>query len=169
MKMDMNFKRLVIFLTIVSMSVWVGYRIREIRKEGIRTVHNIVRIHAENGIPQEYITVNKTTDFLYEPIYVENGRALVSLGRINKFKIGQKIKDKNITITYVSNNIDLDTGMFVVRLSHKITGNVFVESQYTGFFLPLDAEVPSHAKIIAKDNERVVVSGLNDGDKVVVR
>jgi hypothetical protein len=150
-------------------SILVGHRIQALRREGASTVSNIARIHAARGVPREYAVAKRTTDFLYEPLHVQNGRALVSIGRVNKFRVGQKVRDKNATITFVARDIDLDTGMFVVRLSEKITGHVFIEHRHTGFFLPLDAEVPKHGKIIAKDTERMVVENLREGENIVVR
>jgi hypothetical protein len=151
------------------MSVLVGYRIQQIREEGVKTVHNIVRIHAEKGAPSEYVIAKKAIDYLDEPLYVKNGRALVSAGKIHNFAVGQRIKDSNARITFVSDNIDLNSGMFVVRVSGNITGNVMVQKEYNGFFLPLDAVLPKGANVVAKDFSRMVVSGLNDGEKVIVR
>ena len=165
--MNKQLKRAIIFVCIVAISAATGYRIQKIRKEGIRTVNNIARIHAEKGVPNEYVTAKKTTEFLYEPIYIQNGRALVSINRVNKFAVGESAGSAKIVS--ISKNIDLDTGMFVIRFSEKITGDFMVARQYTGFFLPVDAEIPAHARVIAKDNERMVVTGLVDGDKVVVK
>ncbi|MDR2268980.1 MAG: hypothetical protein LBD94_02240 [Rickettsiales bacterium] len=162
-------KKIIVFFLILSISVLVGYRIQKIRSEGIRAVHNVVRIHAEHGTPKEYVIAKKTTDFLEEPLFVKNGRALVSSGRIKKFAVGQKIKGADARITYVSKDIDLDTGMFVVKVSGNVVGTMRILSEYTGFFLPIDAELPDGAKVIAKDADRVVVLGLKDGDKIVVR
>ena len=165
----MKMKRIAVFLAVLSLSVIVGRRIQSIRKEGSYTVNNVVRIQAEKGAPRNYVEAVRTTDFLSEPLYVQNGRALVSTGRVGKFRIGQKVRDGTAKIVSVSNDIDLDTGMFVIRFSERVSGDVFVERKYTGFFLPLDAEIPAHAKIIAKDNERMVVIGLREGEKIAVK
>jgi hypothetical protein len=162
-------KRIAVFLAVLSLSVIVGRRVQSIRKEGSYAVNNVVRIQAEKGVPRNYVEAARTTDFLSEPLYVRNGRALVSTGRVGKFRVGQKVRGKTARIISVSNGIDLDTGMFVIRFSERISGSVFVEQKYTGFFLPLDAEIPEHAKIVAKDNERVVATGLREGEKVAVK
>ena len=94
-------KKVIIFLSVLFLSLLVGYRIQQIREEGVMVVHNIVRIHAQKGVPKEYAVAKKTTDFLEEPLYVKNGRALVSTSRVRKFRAGQKIKDKNSAITRI--------------------------------------------------------------------
>ena len=162
-------KKVIIFLSVLFLSLLVGYRIQQILEEGVMVVHNIVRIHAQKGVPKEYAVAKKTTDFLEEPLYVKNGRALVSTSRVRKFRAGQKIKDKNSAITFVSDDIDLDTGMFVVKVSGNVTGHVRVLSEYTGFFLPIASELPPNARLIAQDAERMVVSGLKDGERIIVR
>ena len=162
-------KKAIIFSSVLVLALAVSYRIREIRREGLQTVNNIARIHAERGVPRDYITVNRTTDFLEEPLFIQNGRALVSTGRINRFAVGQEIKGANATITSISRNIDLDTGMFVVRVSRNITGNFIVLRRFTGFFLPHEADLPKGARVVARDMSRMVVTGLQNGDKVVVR
>ncbi|MDR3208373.1 MAG: virulence-associated V antigen [Rickettsiales bacterium] len=162
-------KKAAIFLSILLLSVLVGYRIQKLREEGVRHVNNIVRIHKEKGSPHEYVVAEKTTDFLEEPLFVQNGRALVSADRVHMFSTGQKIKDKDANITFVSRDIDLDTGMFIVRVSGNITGNVMALREYTGFFLPVDAVLPAGAKVVAKDNQRMVVAGLKDGERIVIK
>jgi hypothetical protein len=162
-------KKAIIFLSILFVSTLAGYRIQKLREEGIRNVNNIVRIHKEKGRPREYAVAKETTDFLEEPLFVQNGRALVSAGRIRMFSVGQKIKDSDSRITYVSQDVDLDTGMFIVGVSGNITGSVMVLRKYTGFFLPIDAVLPNGAKLIAADNERMVASGLSDGDVVTIK
>jgi len=167
--MSLRLKRVLIFISVLSLSMLVGYRIQKIRREGIRTVHNISRIHAARGAPKEYVVAHETTDTLSEPLYVQNGRALVSIGRIRKFSVGMRADGTSARIESISKNIDLDSGMFVLQFSERITGNFMVGREYTGFFLPLDARVPPNARVIAKDGMRMVVSGLEDGDKVQVK
>jgi hypothetical protein len=162
-------KKIIALVSIVLAVGVTGYRINKIRQEGSERINNIVRIHEKNGAPKDHIIVTKTTDVLLEPLYVEKGRALVSKSRINKFSVGQKVKGTSSKIVSVSNNINLDSGMFVIIISPAISGNVMIEKEYTGFFVPLDSDLPNGVKVIAKDANRMVVIGLNDGDKVVVK
>jgi hypothetical protein len=162
-------KKTLIFLSILVLALIVGHRIQSLRDEARRSVNNVVRIQREKGIPREYAVAKKTTDFLEIPLFVQNGRALVGASQVGKFAAGQKIKGSRHVITSVSKNIDLDTGMFVIRVSGNITGNFLVLSRYTGYFLPADAVLPPGAKIIARDAGRIVAVGLRDGDEVVVK
>ncbi|MDR1027661.1 MAG: hypothetical protein LBL46_04565 [Rickettsiales bacterium] len=162
-------KKGIIFSLVLAVSMLAGYRVRKIQKEGHLVVNNIVRIQTENGAPRDFVVAKKTADFLEEPMFVQNGRALVSASRVKDFAAGQRIKDTDAKITFVSDGIDLDSGMFVVRVSGRAKGQVWVLKPYTGYFLPIDAILPPHAKVIAKDNTRIVVSGLTDGEKVEVR
>jgi hypothetical protein len=162
-------KKMAIFVLVLLTSVAVGHRVRQIRREGVLVVHNAARIHAESGVPHEYVVAKKTTDVLLEPLFVQNGRALVSAGRAHKFAVGDMIHGKDAKITYISPNVDLDTGMFIVRVSGNVSGNVFVRKKYTGFFLPADAVLPDGARMVARDGERMVAAGLRDGDKVIVK
>jgi hypothetical protein len=162
-------KRIAIFFSILAASLLVGHRVQEIRSEAAREGHTIARIQQKTGAPMEYVVAKKTSGFLEEPIYIENGRALVSAQRVRKFSAGQVIKGTGVSIVSISKNIDLDTGMFVVRASKNITGNFMVLRPHTGFFLPLEAVLPPNAKAIARDNERMVADGIEEGVKVQVR
>jgi len=162
-------RKAVIFTSILALAVLTGYRIQRIRAEEELRVNNIVRIQAERGAPHDYVVAKKSSGVLLEPLFVQNGRALVTPSRIGRFSVGDKIYGKNAVIAKVSKSIDLDTGMFVIIVSGAITGDVFVEKRYTGFFLPIDAVLPTGARVIAKDAERMVVVGLRDGDRIIVR
>lgn len=162
-------KKLIVLALIIAVGMISRYRIEKIESDNVRTVNNIVRIQGEKGIPKYTVVANKTTDFLLEPIYIENGRSLVSIGRINKFRIGDIIHEQNAYITFISQTIDLDSGMFIIKVSKNITGSFLVEKKYTGYFLPVESVLPDSAKIIAKDSNRLVAIGLNDGDKIEVR
>ena len=162
-------KKAIIFSLIVAVSLISGYRVQQIRREGELVVSNVVRIQAERGRPQDLLVAKKTTDFLEEPLFVQNGRALVSAARVHDFAPGQRIKGTNAKISFVSQSIDLDSGMFIIKIAGKASGQVWVLKEYTGYFLPIDAVIPPHAKVIANDNNRVVVSGLQDGEKIEIK
>jgi len=162
-------KRFVVLSVIIMTSLAFAYRIRQIRQESNHVVNNIVRIHREMGAPEEYVIAEKTNDFLREPIFIENGRALVSRGRVRLFAAGQRISGTDARITSVSSNLDLHTGMFVVRVSKRLNGQFFAERRFDGFFLPLEAILPDHARVISRDVERQVVAGLREGERVVLR
>jgi hypothetical protein len=162
-------KKLIIFLTILIIALVTSNRVNELRRDANLEIHNIARIHGENGVPINFVIAERREDYLEFPIYIESGRALVSAARVKRFEVGMTVKNENARITSVSNRIDLDSGMFVVRFSKNITGNFFIQKRHTGFFLPLDSVLPDGAKIIAGDWRQMVVTGIKAGDKIRVR
>ncbi|MCL1902361.1 MAG: hypothetical protein FWG18_01890, partial [Alphaproteobacteria bacterium] len=116
----------------------------------------------------------------FAPIVVKNGKAYVSGPRAKKFKLAQQISETGRIIS-VSNKIDLDTGMFVVRTSSP-DGSMFVEIQHTGVFVPISAITSDNnvmisaqgvaratpVSIIATDSDTAVISGVADGDIIIL-
>ena len=181
-------KKLIIWGIVAAIALIVGYRIVRIHSESKRVVFNIERHNADAGTPVETMTASVKTDTLAEPVSVKNGKAAVSGARIGKFKIGQKLSAGGHVIS-VSRTLDLDTGLFAVRTSSP-DGDMFVSIEYTGVFIPnfavqsvcdssgpdcnsvmIDAAGVAAARpvsVIASDAMRSVVSGLNNGDAVIL-
>jgi len=173
-------KNLLYILCAAALIGWVGFRIHVIVSENSRVVFNVARVTADTGIPAETLVVHKKTGVLKEPLSIKNNRALVSLSRINKFRVGQKVGDG--TIVSVSNRIDLDSGMYVITTRGVSDGLNYAESINTGFFIPIQA-INNNTVIIAvdgvgqkhevkisdQDSEYALVSsGLSDGDTVIL-
>ncbi|MDR2770113.1 MAG: hypothetical protein LBB08_01540 [Rickettsiales bacterium] len=161
-------KKIIIFSSVLGLAVITGYRIQKLRAEGDFVVPNVSRLQG-GGIPREYVAAKKTSDVLREPLAVSSGLALVSASRIGRFAVGDKISGTDARIISVAKTIDLDSGMFLVRVSPEISGDVFVEKKHTGFFLPIDSVLPKGARIVAKDAERIVAAGIKDGDLIQVK
>jgi len=68
-------RKAVIFTSILSLAILVGYRIQRIRAEEELRVNNIVRIHSERGAPHDYVVAKKSSGVLLEPLFVQNGGA----------------------------------------------------------------------------------------------
>lgn len=169
------------FIALVAIMVgWVIFRFIAFASENARFVYNASRVAAENGLPVEYVTVNIESGTLYEPLSVKDNRAYVSGERASKMRAGQKIG--NGKITFVSNNIDLNTGMYLVRTSGVSDGLHFAEFTTNGIFVPLYAisdnsvfvadngiATKRNIKIARQDSENAYVeSGLNSGDVVIL-
>lgn len=169
------------FIALVAIMVgWVIFRFIAFASENARFVYNASRVAAENGLPVEYVTVHIESGTLYEPLSVKNNRAYVSGERASKMRAGQKIE--NGKITFVSNNIDLNTGMYLVRTSGVSDGLHFAEFTTNGIFVPLYAisdnsvfvadngiATKRNIKIARQDSENAYVeSGLNSGDVVIL-
>ena len=169
------------FIALVAIMVgWVIFRFIAFASENARFVYNASRVAAENGLPVEYVTVHIESGTLYEPLSVKNNHAYVSGERASKMRAGQKIE--NGKITFVSNNIDLNTGMYLVRTSGVSDGLHFAEFTTNGIFVPLYAisdnsvfvadngiATKRNIKIARQDSENAYVeSGLNSGDVVIL-
>lgn len=128
----------IIYRTLVVLAVLlVGYRFYSVERENSFKVFNIIRNNMENGTPVEILKMEKTNGVLLEPLTIKNNRAYVSGSRISVFKPGQKIGD--CKIVSVSHNIDLDTGMHVIKTSGCKNGLQYVEKEKNGFYIPVSA------------------------------
>lgn len=157
-----------------------AYRFCVVFKERNQSVFNIARNNIEKGTPIETLKMVETDGVLYEPLNVKNNRAYVSGARVNMFKVGQKIGD--CKIVSVSKNIDLYTGMHIIKTSNCKNGLQYVEFAERGFYVPVSAVYGNNVYVVggdkahirdivieARDSQNVLVkSGLNNGDIVVL-
>lgn len=175
-----KFKQIFYAALIITLIGWVIFRFAAVASENARYVFNASRVAADQGAPIETLVVTNETGVLYEPLAVKNNRAYVSGTRADKFRAGQKVG--NGKIVSVSKNIDLDTGMIVVRTSGVDDGLHFAEFSANGYFVPLYAiknntvyivdkntAVARNVDIKRQDSENAyIVSGLQDGDVVIL-
>lgn len=176
----MKYKKLIYILCTVLLVGIIAFRIHVISSESARQVFNPTRAELEYGKPIAKLQVEKKTSTLNEPLFVKNNRALVSGIRVNKFKPGQIIGSGKIIS--VSNQIDLDSGMFAIKTSNVTDGSHFAEIKYNGFFVPAysvkdntimvleNGVAKKHdVTVIAQDSENAVISsGLSNGDTVIL-
>jgi len=160
--------------------VMFAYRFYVVETERNANVFNIIRNNASNGTPVNVITVSGQDGILHEPVNIRNNRAYVAGNRIGMFKVGQNVG--NCKISYVSNNIDLDTGMYVIKTSKCEDGLRFIENKKYGFYVPVSAVSGNYVYVVnggvaqkrevvisGRDLQNVVIqSGLNDGDMVIL-
>jgi hypothetical protein len=170
-------KKILYILCAVALIGMVGFRIYSIYSESRREVFNAARVEA---LPVETMIAREQSGTLREPLFIKNNRALVSGSRVRKFGVGQKIGDGHII--GMSNKLDLDTGMYVIKTAGAADGEQFVESKYTGFFIPIYAvkndsvmvnengvATVRPVKIINQDSENVLIQrGLSEGDAVIL-
>ena len=173
-------KNIIYCLVVGALVLMFGYRFYVVARERGTDVFNITRNNIENGTPVEILTMSETDGVLYEPITIKNNRAYVSGARINTFKVGQKIGD--CKIVSVSHNIDLDTGMHVIKTDKCSNGLQYVEIAKRGLYVPtsavrgnsvyvVDSGVARSRDIIisGRDLQNVLVkSGLQNGDVVIL-
>ena len=174
-----NFKNIIYGVCAVVLIVWVVFRFAVIGAENSMAVFNTARYSADVGAPVYALKVHSQNGVLREPIAVKNNKALVSAYRVDKLKTGQRVG--NGEITSVSKDIDLNTGMHIVRTRGVEDGLHYAEFETTGYFVPLYAvnnnmvmvadngiATPRKVNVIRQDAENALVEGLNDGDIVVL-
>ena len=168
-----------IILIIFGVSLF-GYRFLSVARERNTDVFNIIRNDLQNGTPVETLKMEQTDGVLYEPLTVKNNRAYVSGVRVDMFRVGQSLG--TCKIISVSKNIDLDTGMHVIKTSKCDNGLLYAENRKNGFYIPVSAvrgdtiyvvenNVARARKIeIAnRDMQNVLVkSGIQNGDIVIL-
>ncbi|MDR0967417.1 MAG: hypothetical protein LBL75_01125 [Rickettsiales bacterium] len=152
-------------------------RIIKLNDESSRVVFNPNRVETT---PVHTIVANEKMDALHEPLFVKNNRAFVSGARRAKFGVGQRIGDGHIIS--ISNQLDLDTGMYKIITKNVADGENFALQKYTGFFIPLGAiknnrvmvmengiATSRDVKIMGRDaTNALITNGLNDGDIVIL-
>ena len=169
------------FVALVAIMVfWVVFRFAAVASENARYVFNASRIAADSGVPIEAIAVNRESGTLYEPLAIKNNRAYVSGDRASKLRVGARVGDGKIK--YISSDIDLDSGMFVVRTAGVADGVQYAEFTANGFFVPLYA-ITDNTVLVAQDGVAVarqitvsrqdsenayITDGLQDGDIVIL-
>ena len=164
---------------LVALIGWVIFRFAAIGAENARAVFNPARYAADVGAPVYAMTVTNETGTLREPIEIKNNRALVSSVRVGKLKPGQRVGDGEIVS--VAQNVDLNTGMHIVRTRGAADGLQYAEFDADGYFIPLYAisdgtvmldidgtATPRAVNIVRTDAQTALVDGLNDGDVVIL-
>lgn len=144
-----------------------------------KSVFNLTRDAGKNGVPVSVVELKKTEGVIFEPLFINNNRGYVSSMRVARFKSGQKITGGG-EIVAVSNSLDLDTGMHVVRTRGVENGAHTVEIRESGFYVPTDAvkngavfvvrDGVAHmvsVNVVRGDSINTMITGLNDGDVVV--
>ena len=157
----------------VALIGWVVFRFAAIGAENARAVFNPARAAADVGAPVYAMKMTRGVGVLREPIEIKDNRALVSSVRVGKLQPGQRVGDGEIVS--VSNNVDLNTGMHIVRTRGATDGLQYAEFESDGYFVPLYAvsngvvmldvdgvATPRDVNIVA------LVEGLSDGDVVIL-
>lgn len=172
-------KRIIYIVCAIIMIGWVIFRCVMIASENKMDVFNAARDAAQNGVPVHTIEMSRMDGTLREPITVHNNRAYVSAARVDKLRVGQLVGDGEIVS--VSRNIDLNTGMHIVRTRNVPDGLQYAEYKTNGYFIPLYAihdnnvmvvengvATSREITIVRQDSQTALVNGLNDGDIVIL-
>ena len=180
-KLKTRKSKTVIYAIVLTLVVCAfAYRFYAVAFENNFEVFNIVRNNTQNGVPVRVLNMQKTDGVLYEPLTIKNNRAFVAGSRLSVFKSGQKIGD--CKIASVSHNIDLDTGMHVIKTVGCHDGSQYAENTKNGFFVPVSALRGNSVYIVEngtaqlrevvienRDLENALIkSGINEGDIVIL-
>ncbi len=177
---DKKMKKTVYTAVLAILALWFVYRFVMVAIESRMVVFNPVRDMAQNGIVVDTITVQQKTGVIKTPLSVEDNRAYVSDVHRRILKVGQKIGDG--TIVAVANQLDFDTGMYVVKTKNVSDGVAYAESECNGYFIPAyavrDGKVMRaesgvstvvSVDVVASDSDYSCVSkGVNDGDEIIL-
>lgn len=173
-------KKWIYILTVAALVFWILFRITMLVIQHNQTVFNISRDVAANGTPVVTMTAQNSSGVLHEPITVEKNKAYVTGSRVGLFRAGQKVGDGKIAS--VSQNINLDTGMYVIKTTGVADGLQYVEYNRNGYFVPISAVVDSNVfvyengvatlrKVIVAHSDAdmaLITQGLHDGDVVIL-
>lgn len=173
-------KKWIYIVSVTGVVFWFLFRITMLIIQHNQGVFNMSRDMAENGSPVTVVTVNNASGVLHEPITVENNRAYVTGSRVGLFRAGQKVGDGKIVS--VSQNINLDTGMYVIKTSGVADGLQYVEYTRNGYFVPVYTVVGNdvfvyengfaklrHVIVAHSDADvALITQGLHDGDMVIL-
>ncbi|MCR4917503.1 MAG: hypothetical protein K5912_00990 [Alphaproteobacteria bacterium] len=177
---DNKVKKIAYTAVAVALVGWFVFRFVMVVIENRMQVFNPVRDAKENGVLVESVVAAKQDGVIKIPLVVKNNRAYVSPTRLGKLKVGQKIGDGKIT--FVSNSLDLDSGMYIVKTSGVSDGMNYVQVKFNCYFIPVYAvrnnqvmivnngiSVAKHVNIVAQDSDVACVSGgINNGDTVIL-
>ena len=173
-------KKWIYIVCVCALAFWVIFRIVMLVIQHNQQVFNIARDIDMNGTPVLTMTAENTSGALREPITVEKNRAYVTGGRVGLFRVGQRVGDGKIVS--VSQNINLDTGMYVIKTTNVENGLQYVEYTRNGYFIPVYAVVndnvfvyeqgvatPRNVIVAHSDADTALITqGLHDGDIVIL-
>jgi len=178
---DKKLKKNVYTAVLVVLVCWFVYRFVMVAIESRMVVFNPVRDANQNGTLVETIVADRKDGVINFPIAVKNNRAYVSNRARSKLRVGHKIAGGG-TVAYVSNSLDYDSGMYVVKTNGAKDGVNNVEIPCNGYFIPVYAvrdgavmvEKLGVAKsvvvnLVNQDSKFACISGgLGDGDVVIL-
>ena len=179
-KKPQQLKKWIYILSVCAIVFWICFRIVALILQHNQDVFNISRDISINGTPVLTMTAQNSSGVLHEPITVEKNKAYVTGNRVGLFRAGQKVG--NGKITSVSQNINLDTGMYVIKTSNVENGLQYVEYTRNGYFVPVYAVVDDNVfvyengvatlrKVIVAHSDAdvaLITQGLHDGDIVIL-
>ena len=177
---DKKVKKIVYTAVFGALVFWFVFRFVMIALESKMDVFNPEREKNANGLLVETVIVAEKSGNINVPIAVNKNRAYVSGIKKAKLRAGQSSGDGKIVS--VSESLDLDTGMYVVKTDGVADGVNNVLVPFDCYWVPVYAVQNGHVmvvndsvaesrdvSVIAQDSENACIrDGLSDGDIVVL-
>lgn len=178
---DKKIKKIAYTAVFMALVGWFVFRFIMVAIESRMVVFNPVRDSERNGTLVDGIIAEKQNSTINFPITVKNNRAYVSGAARAKLHPGQKISGGGVVVN-VSNSLDFDSGMYIVRTNGVSDGVKNILIPCNGYFVPVyaihngavfvsDSYVAREKSInvIIQDSDTACVSGnINDGDIVIL-
>ena len=178
---EKKLKKNVYTAVLVVLAGWFIYRFVMVAIESRMVVFNPVRDANKNGVLVETVVADKKDGVINFPIAIKNNRAYVSGHVRAKLRAGQKIAEGG-TVAYVSNSLDYDSGMYVVKTQGANDGVNNVEITCSGYFVPsyavrdgvvmiekLGIATAQKVNVVVADSDSAcILGGLDDGDVVIL-
>jgi len=175
-----KYKKIICVVVAIIIALLFIFRFYILFQERNFDVFNIARHNLKNGTPVRVLRMEKTNGILYEPLTIKNNTAYVSGARVNIFHAGQK--SGKCKIVSVSKNIDLDTGMHIVKTRNCKDGLQYIEKEKIGLYIPMSAITGNFVyvvnngvaekrqiEILDQDAQNALIkSGIQDGDIVIL-
>ena len=175
-----KYKKIIYIIITIIIAFLFIHRFYVFFQEKNFDVFNIVRNNLENGTPVKILRMEEINGVLYEPLTIKNNTAYISGARVNVFRAGQK--SGKCKIVSVSKNIDLDTGMHVIKTQNCQNGLQYIEKEKIGLYIPMSAisgnvvyvvnnGVAEKRQIEISDQDAqnaLIKSGINQGDEVIL-
>lgn len=178
---DNKIKKNVYTAVFVVLVGWFIFRFVMVAIESRMVVFNPVRDANKNGTLVETIVATKKSGTINFPIAITNNRAYVSGLARGKLHAGQQISGGG-EILYVSDSLDLDSGMYVVKTRGAVDGVNDVMIPCNGYYIPvyavrdgqimvekLGVATSRAVNVLAQDSSLACVAdGISDGDVVIL-
>ena len=170
---------IVLRIVVIVFAILVVYRFVMFGLMQHQSVFNMTRDSNTNGVPVNVIEMKQTDGIIYEPLFINNNRGYVSGMRVARFAPGQQITGGGEVVS-VSQSLDLDSGMHIVRTRGAADGAHTVEIKEKGFYIPTYA-VQNGNVFIVRDNvahivpievvrgdaDNTMITDVNNGDLVI--
>lgn len=174
-----NKKKLYIYIVTIICVAFV-FRFVKVAIERYEKILCPQREFIENGKKVEVLEIKKQNNFIKVPLTIKNNIAYIPQNKLNLFFKNQKIENGG-EIVVVNKNLDLDTGMYILKTKNVTDGLNYALIYKDGIFIPTDSidenkvyvkennkAVVKNINIIMRDENIALIEGLEEGDILII-